>query len=173
MAWTVAVLEYVQGTALCDVATADAARAGVLLADLHRALTSHDVPRVPGQTLDFFAARARQWQQTAAAQAVEDLWALTRQGALPWGVVYGDPSPEVLVEPSGALAVIDWGTPSRGPLVYDVAAWAGHVARVAERPDLARGAFVDAYRARMGAEIPQEALAAGHVLWCSLLSEAG
>ena len=40
------------------------------------------------------------------------------------GIVYGDPHPEVLVRAdTGELALVDWGTPSVGPLLHDVAAW--------------------------------------------------
>lgn len=39
------------------------------------------------------------------------------------GIVYGDPSPEVLVGDQDRAALIDWGTPSYGPLLHDVAVW--------------------------------------------------
>ena len=35
---------------------------------------------------------------------------------------YGDPWPEIRVLPSG-VGLIDWGTPSWAPLVWDVAVW--------------------------------------------------
>lgn len=40
-----------------------------------------------------------------------------------FSVVYGDPSPEILVSADGNVGLIDWGTPSWGPQLHDVAAW--------------------------------------------------
>lgn len=39
-------------------------------------------------------------------------------------MLYGDPSPEILRNPTtGRLALIDWGTPSWGPLLFDLLTW--------------------------------------------------
>jgi aminoglycoside phosphotransferase (APT) family kinase protein len=38
-------------------------------------------------------------------------------------VLYGDPSPEILIADDGAVGLIDWGTPSWGPQLHDVTVW--------------------------------------------------
>ena len=86
------------------------------------------------------------------APALEALTAVRRigaRGALREAVVYGDPSPEIIVtERPGQIALIDWGTPSWGPLAHDVAVW---LRLVAPRPDDAKRArrFLTAYEGRV------------------------
>lgn len=46
-----------------------------------------------------------------------------RRDDIRFSVVYGDPSPEILVDGDAATGLIDWGTPSWGPQLHDVAAW--------------------------------------------------
>lgn len=110
---------------------------GALLATIHGALVEPEAPRVPGAALAWFA----EVDDVTVHRLIEgiDLDALT------CGVLYGDPSPEILREPDGALDLIDWGTPSWGPITYDVATWEGHVARYATEPGCDQ-AFLDAYQ---------------------------
>ena len=65
------------------------------------------------------------------------------------GVLYGDPAPEILVDGSTeSVALIDWGTPSWGPLVHDVACWL-HCLSSGGAPSGGGDAFLDAYRGYM------------------------
>jgi hypothetical protein len=67
------------------------------------------------------------------------------------GVLYGAPAPEILQDPgSTALALIDWGSPSWGPLLHDVVSW--QLFLTARQPPEAAPTverrFLTAYRAR-------------------------
>ena len=162
--WTLAVMEYVEGAPLTEFSAAAARRAGELLATVHRALAGADVPTVPAHALDFFDHRAAALGQPDVAAAASAVRTAVAERGLPCGVLYGDPSPELLVTPSGDLALIDWGTPSFGPFAYDVATWAGHVGDSAQH-------FLDEYQGVMG-PVPPDVLAACQVLWASLLEPA-
>src|SRR5205814_401674 len=76
-------------------------------------------------------------------RALERLQRFANDVALTEGVVYGDPSPEILID-GGRVSIIDWGTPSWGPLLHDIAAWL----RFLELRDESDGAsrFLAAYR---------------------------
>jgi hypothetical protein len=102
--------------------------AGDLLGRVHSILLRESVRAwVPGDLLEWcelHAATLDQVDKARVASALAAVRALDGPRVLTWCVVYGDPSPEVLVdESSGHLAVIDWGTPSWGPLLHDIACW--------------------------------------------------
>jgi Ser/Thr protein kinase RdoA (MazF antagonist) len=93
-----------------------------LLADVHRLVLAGPMPRVPARILDW--AEGFLPESSAARPALARLQAAASR--LTDGIVYGDPGPEILVAEGRPPALIDWGTPTRGPLLYDVAAWALH-----------------------------------------------
>ena len=126
-------LRYVPGEPL-PRAAASAALAGEALGRAHAVLLRESRRNwVPANLVDWFESRG-----APPVAAVRDL---DRLGLLTWAVVYGDPSPEVLVGESGGLGLIDWGTPSWGPLLHDVACWTTFF-----RVGRSRGAFLAAYR---------------------------
>lgn len=118
--WTIALLERVSGTGLQPDDTDAEAIAGALLGRAHAALAG--VPRgtVPADLLEWSAAFAEETDNSAAARVVAEIAA--RSDDFSWSVVYGDPSPEILLSAKGP-ALIDWGTPSWGPRLHDIAAW--------------------------------------------------
>lgn len=55
-------------------------------------------------------------------------------GLVQTGVLYGDPSPEILQDSTTAdCALIDWGTPTSGPLLFDLLTWERFFADTAAR----------------------------------------
>lgn len=100
---------------------------GDLLGRVHRTLAGLSNVEAAGRLLDFYAADADRVggrRGAAFADAVAAVREFGRRVGLTFGVLYGDPSPEVLRdEHSGALALIDWGAPSWGPLRYDLLSW--------------------------------------------------
>lgn len=137
--WTLAVLAYVEGHAIRTLSEDTAAEAGALLARVHQCTRLIERSAVPAQLLDWF----REVGDARAGTIVDELEARP----LTHGVVYGDPSPELIRTPSGDLALIDWGTPSHGPLAHDIVMWERRVRRCAEGGSASvSAAFVDAYR---------------------------
>ncbi len=143
--WTLAVLAYVVGDPVESFDVTTAGEVGILLADVHRALVEPSAPTVPGAALAWFGE--------VGDEAVSGLIDRIDLDALTCGVLYGDPSPEIWREPNGELALIDWGTPSWGPIAYDVATWEGHVKRYATEPGCGE-AFLEAYTATMRLDVP-------------------
>lgn len=76
---------------------------------------------VPADLLEWLALFAAETRNETAAAMVQVL--VDRSESVRFSVVYGDPSPEVLVSADGHLGLIDWGTPSWGPQLHDIAAW--------------------------------------------------
>ena len=145
---TLAVLRHVSGQPL-DVAGERAPSVtGDLLGRVHVALqtvTSRDW--VPG---DLLVWCARDIANEAAMSALRLLRAFESSHALTRGVIYGDPAPEILVdEKSDGIALIDWGTPSWGPLMHDVACWLRYLSSGGRGSVRDRLAFLDAYVAQM------------------------
>jgi Ser/Thr protein kinase RdoA (MazF antagonist) len=121
---TLAVLEWCDGQPLAGDDSRSAEAAGDLLGRVHAALAAaHPQPEVPGELLRWFDGFLSATGDADARNALGRVQALVRDGALTMGIVYGDPSPEVLVTEGGGLALIDWGTPSFGPLLHDVLVW--------------------------------------------------
>lgn len=125
---TLALLRFVAGKPL-DVTRRDAAEiAGDLLGRVHAVLL-RDSARgwVPNDLLRWCESHAKtnpDADTSEALKALTALFELDAGGALKKAVVYGDPSPEIIVgERPGESALIDWGTPSWGPLAHDVACW--------------------------------------------------
>jgi Ser/Thr protein kinase RdoA (MazF antagonist) len=125
---TLALLRFVAGEPL-DVKRDDAAEiAGDLLGRVHTVLLRDSARSwVPNDLLDWCEAHAQTNPESDTGQAMKTLTGLRklqRAGALKTAVVYGDPSPEIIVtEQLDDVALIDWGTPSWGPLVHDIACW--------------------------------------------------
>ena len=141
---TLAVLRHFPGAPL-DLATHDApAVAGDLLGRVHAALqrlTSRSW--VPG---DLLAWCGRDSENERAQGALSRLADFERQRLLTRGVVYGDPAPEILVDrESRTVALIDWGTPSWGPLMHDVACWLRYLETGGRGGQVDRTTFLDAY----------------------------
>ncbi|MFI2367587.1 phosphotransferase enzyme family protein [Streptomyces sp. NPDC018833] len=126
--WTLALHEFVPGAPLDLAGKTAPEQAGDLLGRVHHALATHpDVPQPAGHLLDFYTAEAdrlsgpRGTALGRALAAITDFRAHTR---LSDGVLYGDPAPEILVDANSTeLALIDWGTPSYGPLLHDIVSW--------------------------------------------------
>ena len=145
---TLALLHFVLGEPLDPGAREAPEVAGALLGRVH-AILARDSARdwVPNDLLDWaewHAAANSAVDRARVAAVLQELTSLRRGGALTSAVVYGDPSPEILVDQaSGAAALIDWGTPSWGPLLHDVACWTAFVrAEKGDRHDR----FLAAYR---------------------------
>jgi Ser/Thr protein kinase RdoA (MazF antagonist) len=130
--WTLALLLAEPGTPidLDDPATPE--RLGRLLAEVHVVLAAvTQRSDVPARLLEWWHQFALDRSNTASLEVLDHL---ERLGVdeLPHSVIYGDPSPEVL-DNDGRLALIDWGTPSWGPQVHDLACWSAFVGSGAER----------------------------------------
>lgn len=153
---TLAVLRHERGRPLDPARPGAPELAAGLLATVHGALLdARPAPAVPARLLDWFADVYRNSSNRRGLQALDDLARIEASVALTYGVVYGDPSPEVLVDRrSGDVALIDWGTPSWGPLLHDVATWASFLARGSGRSDDA-ARFVSTYR-KLGRLDPEE-----------------
>ncbi len=121
-------LEFVEGHSI-DWTTPDASElCGDLLGRVHRSVSELDDGLEPaGRLLDFYAGEAARiggHHGGALADAVATVRAFDRRVGLTEGVLYGDPAPEVLCDDrTGTLALIDWGTPSWGPLLHDLVSW--------------------------------------------------
>jgi Ser/Thr protein kinase RdoA (MazF antagonist) len=139
--FTLALLDWCDGQPLDFADPATASRGGDVLGRVHAALAAADPrPEVPGQLLGWFDGFLA--CSDDARESLRRVQAMVSRGLLTMGIVYGDPSPEVLVLATGELAVIDWGTPSLGPLLHDVCVWASAFAPAVA----ARGAFLTSYR---------------------------
>ncbi|WP_194927276.1 phosphorylase family protein [Catenulispora pinisilvae] len=153
--WTLALLEFMPGEPLDLGDPLAAEAAGDLLGQVHRALGAMPAaPRPAGKLLDFYNQQADAVGGAAGAalkQALVDIHAFNTRTPLDFGILYGDPAPEILRDPdTGTLALIDWGTPSFGPLLHDLVAWQAFLT-VGQPPDRAmrtRRRFHDAYQAR-------------------------
>lgn len=113
---------------------------------------SRDAPRPTGVLLDYYAGEANRLPDSALAEALPALLRALAVNPVQDGTLYGDPAPEILIATTAdAPALIDWGTPSRGPLLFDVVTW--HVFVTAgcapEARDTAGGRFLAAYRRHM------------------------
>ncbi len=120
--WTLALLAPVLGEPLSPSAPGAEAMAGDVLGRVHSFLgESSRRDWVPADLLDWLADLAKESRNEAAAAMVQVI--RDRSESVKFSVVYGDPSPEVLVSADGVIGLIDWGTPSWGPQLHDVAAW--------------------------------------------------
>ena len=120
---------------------------GERLGAVHRALQEFRHPGLrPWQLLDPDAAHlhAEPWLRAAVADAVAAATRLTVTDRLTYGVLHGDPAPEMFVldASTGRSGLLYCGASGTGPLVYDVAAAVVH----AGGPGHA-GEFLDGYRA--------------------------
>ena len=120
--WTVALLRAVGGKPLVPTEVGAEEVAGDLLGRVHAHLGECSRRAwVPAELLEWSAEFAATTANTAAATVVDEINAV--RDLVSFSVVYGDPSPEILVDVDGTVGLIDWGTPSWGPQLHDVAAW--------------------------------------------------
>ena len=116
---------------------------GDRLGAMHRALQGFQHPGLrPWQPVDPDAAHldAEPWLRAAVGDAVAAATRLTVTDRLTYGVLHGDPAPDVfVVDPgTGRAGLLDCGASGVGPLAYDVAAavlYAGGVPRAGELID--------------------------------------
>ena len=120
--WTIALLEAAPGEPLSPSAPGAEVVAGHVLGRVHGFLAERSRREwVPADLIEWLTGHAH---QTANQRAAELVGAVAGQRhRLGFAVVYGDPSPEILLAADGGAALIDWGTPSWGPQLHDVAAW--------------------------------------------------
>ncbi len=120
--WTLALLTPVLGEPLSQSALGAEVVAGDLLGRVHSFLgESSRRDWVPADLLEWLADLAKESNNDTAAALVQLI--RSRSEVVKFSVVYGDPSPEILVAADGNIGLIDWGTPSWGPQLHDVAAW--------------------------------------------------
>lgn len=120
--WTLALLAAVPGEPLVPSWSDAAQVAGDLLGRVHAFLRVFSRRQwVPAELLEWSAAFALATGNERAAAVVRAI--ADRSDDMTFSVVYGDPSPEILMAADGAVGLIDWGTPSWGPQLHDVAAW--------------------------------------------------
>lgn len=125
--WTIALLSWVPGSPIDPSEPGAPNAAGDLLGRVHTALAGSTQLPPAGDLLRFYESEAVRLggavggRLTAAVRRVD---AMVQSGHLQCGVLYGDPSPEILRNPlTRELALIDWGTPSWGPLLFDLLTW--------------------------------------------------
>lgn len=115
----VAVLEYVDGP---ELGPADQALIGELLGRVHEVAAVES-----GVTADWLrfllpfeaSLDLEPWIRPAVETAVADAVAL---GPVSWSWLHGDPAAEAFRrQRDGRVALIDWGSAMRGPILYDVA----------------------------------------------------
>ena len=120
--WTLALLTPVFGEPLSPSGPRAEEIAGDLLGRVHSFLgESSRRDWVPADLLEWLAGFAEETRNEIAAAMVQVI--RDRSEFVKFSVVYGDPSPEILVSADGNVGLIDWGTPSWGPQLHDVAAW--------------------------------------------------
>lgn len=120
--WTLALLTPVLGEPLSPSTVGAEEIAGDLLGRVHSFVGEHSRRDwVPADLLEWLARFADETSNATAAAMVQEI--VERSEAVKFSVVYGDPSPEILVSADGNVGLIDWGTPSWGPQLHDVAAW--------------------------------------------------
>ncbi len=144
-AWTLALLTPVPGDPLSPLSQDAGRLGGDLLGRVHAYLAAASRRDwVPAALLEWAAAHTHETRNHRAATLVHAI--TDRSGELAFSVVYGDPSPELIVGPGGSVGLIDWGTPSWGPQLHDVAAW---LRWLGERPgagSVREREFLESYR---------------------------
>lgn len=119
--WTLALLAAVPGDPLTPAMPGAEDIAGDVLGRVHGVLaTRSGRDWVPADLLEWLTELARATGNAEAATAIQML--SDRRDPVRSSVLYGDPSPEILVG-DGVAGLIDWGTPSWGPQLHDVAVW--------------------------------------------------
>ncbi|WP_185759139.1 phosphotransferase enzyme family protein [Kribbella jejuensis] len=136
----VAVLDFVDGE---ELAPSDQVEIGDVLGRVHSA-----APLASGETADWLglllpfeeSLDLAPWIRPAVEGAVADAIAL---GPVSWAWLHGDPAAEAFRrQADGRVALIDWGSAMRGPILYDVASAVIYVGRdvvpayLERRPDL-------------------------------------
>ena len=122
-------MAYEPGDPIDIAASVAPRRLGDLLGRVHVAsLRYTSRADVPTRLLEWWRNFAEARGDAAALRVLDRVDEVALTDGLPDAVVYGDPSPEVH-DADGRLALIDWGTPSWGPLAYDVGAWLAWIRR--------------------------------------------
>lgn len=173
--WTIALLSWVTGDPIVPSAAGMATAAGQLLGRVHRALLRAEELRPAGELLVFYRDQAVRLGGPVGARlgaAVDVVDLAVRRGQLQCGVLYGDPSPEILRDrTTGRLALIDWGTPSWGPLLFDLLTWERFVdeARPGGAAGDVRAGYLQVLPERAGelaaADLVAELIAAVRATW--------
>lgn len=121
-----ALLRYIAGQELNRVNPTEQRLWGATLARAHSLLQF--LPPPPGiQSWHWVDPAAphldiEPWVRPALQGAVERLHALQEEVPLTNGILHADPAPEAfLVDSQGRAAIIDWGSVTWGPLLYDIA----------------------------------------------------
>jgi Ser/Thr protein kinase RdoA (MazF antagonist) len=121
-----ALLRHVSGHELNMLDPAEQRIWGATLAQAHLILRSQPIP--PGiqgwHWVDPDATHlgVEPWVRPAVRAAVERLRELQQETPLTYGILHADPAPEAfLVDGPGIVALIDWGSVTWGPLLYDLA----------------------------------------------------
>jgi homoserine kinase type II len=145
----VALLQYVDGIPLTG-AQADHKIIGTTLGRVHA--VSQDKP---GDLEEWFHLVTQldeyldyePWIRPAVQDALDGVLGLAAKQELSWAGLHGDPAPEAfLLQPSGEVALIDWGGAMAGPALYDLASAVMYLegaqedlvaAYLAERPESA------------------------------------
>jgi homoserine kinase type II len=145
--WTLALLRFVHGAPLDPLPPRAPEIAGALLGRTHAILLRLEGAEVPADLLDWcegHAAADGRIDAAAVGRTLAALRDLRRRDRLTFAVVYGDPSPEILVgADEDRIALVDWDTPSWGPLLHDIACWTRFVGAGTRSERRAR--FLDAY----------------------------
>ena len=120
--WTIALLEAAPGEPLSPSTPGAEAVAGHVLGRVHGFLAERSRREwVPADLIEWLAGHAIETANPLAGEFVATI--ADHRQRLRFSVVYGDPSPEILVATDGSPSLIDWGTQSWGPQLYDVAIW--------------------------------------------------
>jgi len=124
--YRLALLRYVAGQEINPANPTEQRLWGATLARAHALLQFS--PRPPGiQSWHWVDPAAphldvESWVRPAVRATVERLLALQEEVPLTYGILHADPAPEAfLVDTEGRAAIIDWGSVTWGPLLYDLA----------------------------------------------------
>ena len=134
-----AVLQFVEGEPL-DWRTTEALRmAGTMLGTLHRVLLEDGSLELQDQLFRYLIdddAWGRQPNvQPSVARAVTAVRSFEAECSVTYGPIYGDGLQVLVDKRDGSIGLIDWGTVSRGPLLFDLALTV-HAAQRAGHVDL-------------------------------------
>jgi len=147
-----ALMKFVDGAAL-DWRAPEALRiAGDTLGTIHRILLDDGSLELQDQLFRYLIEDAAWGEQPAIqpliARAVAAVRSVEAAHLVTYGPIYGDRLQVRVRRRDGSVGVIDWGTVSRGPLLFDLAL-AAHAARTAGHADLTE--LWDSYLAVMPA----------------------
>jgi Ser/Thr protein kinase RdoA (MazF antagonist) len=128
----VALVHHVPGRPLDPDDPLDQQWWGDALGAAHRALTGFSHPalaRFHWVRPDAAHLDVEDWLRPAVTAAVDAVAKLSVTDQLSYGVLHGDPAPELfrIDVATGRTGLVDWGAAATGPLVYDVASAVMHI----------------------------------------------